>query len=923
MSSLADLPELIGFFSYSRDDDESYRGRLSALREAIQHELSAQLGRSRKNFRLWQDHEAIAPGRLWEAEIKAAVEQAVFFIPIVTPRGVNSQHCQFEFESFLARERALGRTDLVFPILYVPVPALENEAQWRDHPVLSVIGKRQYVDWQTFRYADAPTPAMREEIARFARKIVEALTRPSLSPEERQRQEEAAAQGRAENERRQQQAERQRQGQEDARRRNEESQAQRLAEKRLEQDADEERAVTSAAAAGAAPAAGDAMATHREPTSPWRPSRRAMLIGGGAAGVGAIGGAAVMMSRGSGPDINPPAAVANAPALVEHPPVAPALVTTRASEAVRIGLSNPLSGNLMEMGANQFSGCQVALDQLNARNGILGRPIELISYDSTSTNPQTAAANASKLIEIDKVDVLVGNLISLAALAMIGLSSQRGILQIVTGAHADEITGAQCKWNVFRFGSTTSMQANAVCPAMLNAHGKAWQFITSDYPVTRTAYQSYDATLKRLGGRNLGNVVVPLGAADFSPYLIKVQAAKPDVLALLIPGPDLANCLRQASGIGIDKRLHLGGGQLDLETITALPPQARVGSYMLEWYWKQAVGTPGLDQFVAAARARTGKVPTAQTWFGYAAIHAYALACEAAKTTDSKAVARALTDMPLPLDIRMQPNSAFIRGRRSPAPRVGLPRRAYAARRWRPGKSLQGCQHRLWRDDCAPGGGNRLRDAAAGLIAALLLRRRIAAASSDPGWCGAAGGGRADQLACWLDASGPERCGGEVREKDADKGHAQHNFGAVRDADEVRAGEHGLLRSGVTSTRASCPELRRAPVICVTAKNGWVGTRIMPPVGQASRSATARSRPRSLAGSPPAPALPAWPGRTDRTAIARPLRVHPLRRSGRNNRPGRRRLPGSRSGSRPDRPSPGQGSPRSAAPSLRTGSEIS
>src|ERR1700739_3347744 len=75
MSSLADFPELVGFFSYSRDDDESYRGRLSALREAIQDELSAQLGRSRKNFRLWQDHEAIAPGRLWEAEIKTAVEQ--------------------------------------------------------------------------------------------------------------------------------------------------------------------------------------------------------------------------------------------------------------------------------------------------------------------------------------------------------------------------------------------------------------------------------------------------------------------------------------------------------------------------------------------------------------------------------------------------------------------------------------------------------------------------------------------------------------------------------------------------------------------------------------------------------------------------------------------------------------------------------
>ena len=190
MSSLADLPEIIGFFSYSREDDEAFRGTLSAVRDAIQRELAAQLGRSKATFRLWQDKEAIAPGKLWESEIKVAVEQSVFFIPIVTPRMVNSRYCQFEFDAFLARERELGRTDLVFPILYLPVAALENEAKWRNDPVLSAIARRQYVDWQTFRYSDIHTPTMREEIARFARKIVETLNAPWVSPEERQAQEE-------------------------------------------------------------------------------------------------------------------------------------------------------------------------------------------------------------------------------------------------------------------------------------------------------------------------------------------------------------------------------------------------------------------------------------------------------------------------------------------------------------------------------------------------------------------------------------------------------------------------------------------------------------------------------------------------------------------------------------------------------------
>ena len=193
MSSLADLPEVIGFFSYSREDDEAYEGTLSALRDAIQRELSAQLGRSKTNFRLWQDQKAIAPGQLWESEIKTAVEQAVFFIPIVTPRAVNSRYCKFEFEAFLARERALDRTDLVFPLLYIRVPALENEEQWRGDPILSIIGKRQYVDWRRLRHHDVRETAVRKQIEHFCDNIVGALRASWTSPEEHRKQQKIEA----------------------------------------------------------------------------------------------------------------------------------------------------------------------------------------------------------------------------------------------------------------------------------------------------------------------------------------------------------------------------------------------------------------------------------------------------------------------------------------------------------------------------------------------------------------------------------------------------------------------------------------------------------------------------------------------------------------------------------------------------------
>src|ERR1700678_1855839 len=132
MSSLAELPELVGFFSYSRRDDENSDGALTRLRARIRKELSLQLGRE---VRLWQDTAAIAHGTLWEEQINRAIAESAFFIPIVTLGALASRHCKFESSAFLHRESELQRTDLVFPILYIRVPALSNEDQRRQNEV--------------------------------------------------------------------------------------------------------------------------------------------------------------------------------------------------------------------------------------------------------------------------------------------------------------------------------------------------------------------------------------------------------------------------------------------------------------------------------------------------------------------------------------------------------------------------------------------------------------------------------------------------------------------------------------------------------------------------------------------------------------------------------------------------------------------
>jgi hypothetical protein len=200
MSSLADAPDLVGFFSYSREDDEGSGGKLSKLRERIQEELRSQLGRTKADFRLWQDKVAIAHGELWEDTIKKGISESVFFIPIITPTAVRSSYCKFEFESFLAREKELDRNNLIFPILYIPVPALTGD-RWRQDPLLAIIGSRQYEQWQNLRHLDASSTEVALRIEKFCANICRALEQEWLSPEERREE----AQRVAETERRRQQ----------------------------------------------------------------------------------------------------------------------------------------------------------------------------------------------------------------------------------------------------------------------------------------------------------------------------------------------------------------------------------------------------------------------------------------------------------------------------------------------------------------------------------------------------------------------------------------------------------------------------------------------------------------------------------------------------------------------------------------------
>ena len=338
----------------------------------------------------------------------------------------------------------------------------------------------------------------------------------------------------------------------------------------------------------------------------------------------------------------------------------PFVRTARAADTVKIGSANPLTGTYAAYGKNENIGCQLAIDQINAKGGILGRKVEMLIEDSTSGDAGTAVQKSRKLIERDHVDFLLGNVNSALALAMAQVSAEKGVLHIVPGGHTDAVTGKSCHWNVFRVCNATQMEANAVGAALVKAYGKKFYYLTPDYAFGHSLEAAMIKATAPFGGERVGGDLCPLGTADFSSYLIKAQSANPDVILFFMQGDDALNALKQAVQFGLQTKVHLAGAQVELEVLEGLPPEARVGAWVAEWYWNQP-GVPHVAEFVEAMKAKTGRVPTARHWFGYVSGWTCALGAEKAKSLKAVDIAKALQDFELPPEVALGPNKAIYR----------------------------------------------------------------------------------------------------------------------------------------------------------------------------------------------------------------------------------------------------------------------
>jgi branched-chain amino acid transport system substrate-binding protein len=337
---------------------------------------------------------------------------------------------------------------------------------------------------------------------------------------------------------------------------------------------------------------------------------------------------------------------------------APFIISALGDEPVKIGMVNPVTGALSALAQSEVDGAKYAEAEINKNGGILGRPIQLLVEDS-GNDIGASVQKTRKLIERDQVTAILGSTDSGMALAMAAVANEKRVLHIVTGGHANPLTGTSCKWNVFRVCGSTSMDVNAVTAELIKRFGKRWFFISPDYAYGHTLQDAFVKALNRFGGTSDGDSG-PVNNPDIASSLGKARSYKPNVLINNLFGQAQINCIRQFNQLNMGKDMVLAGALFELENIKSAQADAQAGWWTMDWWWAQR-NVPETARFVSDYRGATKKTPSARDWFGYVSMHSVRLAAIRAKSLESLALSKALENMELPREIALQPGTARYR----------------------------------------------------------------------------------------------------------------------------------------------------------------------------------------------------------------------------------------------------------------------
>ncbi len=309
----------------------------------------------------------------------------------------------------------------------------------------------------------------------------------------------------------------------------------------------------------------------------------------------------------------------------------------QAAEPIRVGLVDETTGPQAEAGVLTLHGVRLALDEINAAGGILGRPVELIVEDNQSTNPGTVLAY-SKLVD-QKVVAVVGPLRSTQVQAA-SPTIAKAKLPAIIGGSDPSLTRVNNPW-IFRVRPNDFYSSRVMAEHGVKTLGKRkWAIVHSTDTFGSNGKNALVEALKAHGIEPALIQGYTSNQQDFTSVVLAVKKSGADVIgSYMTNSPDVGIFAKQAKQLGVDAD-WIGSTSLATETALKLAGDGLWGTYVVTDFFPDA--NPESKAFSAKFRAKHGFNPDLYSAWSYAALHLLKHAIQTAGSTDSEAVRKAL-----------------------------------------------------------------------------------------------------------------------------------------------------------------------------------------------------------------------------------------------------------------------------------------
>ena len=326
------------------------------------------------------------------------------------------------------------------------------------------------------------------------------------------------------------------------------------------------------------------------------------------------------------------------PAVKSAPTAEPAASSSTSPESIKVGVLHSLSGTMSISETAVRDATLMAIEEINADGGVMGKQLEVIVEDGASDWP-TFAEKAKKLLQSDEVAVVFGGWTSASRKAMLPVfEGENGLL-----FYPVQYEGLETSPNIFYTGATTNQQIVPAVEYLLEQGKTRFYLLGSDYVFPRTSNLIINKQLKGAGLEAVGEEYTPLGHTEYSTVITKIKAANPDVVFNTLNGDSNVAFFKQLKDAGISAEdLTTLSVSVAEEEITGIGPENMLG-HLVAWNYFQTTDTPENEKFVAAFKAKYGenRVTDDPIEAGYFGVYLWAKAVEKAGSTDVAAVKEA------------------------------------------------------------------------------------------------------------------------------------------------------------------------------------------------------------------------------------------------------------------------------------------